>query len=53
MVLAAPVALLPWLGTMLMGRHAGEAGAAETKVLDTFTPMDALKNKDYGKPRIK
>ena len=53
MVLAAPVALLPWLGTMLTGRHAGEARAAETKVLDTFTPMDALKNKDYGKPRIK
>lgn len=22
-------------------------------MLDTFTPMDALKNKDYGKPRIR
>ena len=43
-MVAAPMALIPFL------YPSSSAQAAAN--LDSFTPMDALKDKDYGKPRV-
>ena len=43
-VMSAPMVLVPLL--------LGEASQAAAD-LEKFTPMDALKDKDYGKPRVR
>lgn len=48
-VLAAPLVLLPLLGSNDSPAQAADPG----KVLESMTPMDALRDKDYGKPRLK
>lgn len=48
-VLAAPLVLLPLLGSNGSPAQAADPG----KVLESLTPMDALRDKDYGKPRLK
>ena len=61
-LLAAPVLLAPLLGLDLSPETSGTgvsvsgaaAVAAEGQaLLDTVTPMDALRDKDYGKARMK
>ena len=43
-VISAPIALVPLL--------LGEVSQAAAD-LEKFTPMDALRDKDYGKPRVR
>lgn len=46
-MLSAPLVLAP-----LVGLPAAQADTTKAD-LDTYEPMDALKGKDYGKPRMR
>ncbi len=52
-MIAAPLVLGPLLGLSIDAQAASNAAPADKVAPGSYTPMEALKDKDYGKARLK